>query len=487
MKRAIPIVLSLLLAVSGCQKTPERAIVASKADGAFQAAVQSTASPTFAPAPTAGAAAEPTAAPAVYTDSFLNAAGDIAIDLSLTEPTPSGPIPVLQIRPMELTGRQAERIARALFGDGPIYEYTGQMTKAQIEQAILTDRQFISDWDAMVDYYGGDEAMAQQVKADFEQRIADLELAYQTASDAVEPVLCPWQFHPEDYYMSPEQASCFQDEGHRYIKAAAALDGLPWVFNVCNRDGTDYRVHNVSAYPDERVASQADTASGGPGMDIEAMRTWAVETAEKMDMGAWAVISDSAGQAAGVGVGSADGWYQVVLTRTYDGIQAAPFSDRPEAAGQYAPGYGPESMRFEFYNGRFASFWYNAAAQLVDTVNANVPLLPFADILDRAKEQMKMTAMDRLLYGGDSARVTADTVELGLVCTPMKDNAVDFYLVPAYIFYGTAAAYGGDGAPLTVQWMDEQGNVVSEEPAESGVLLAAVNAVDGTAMAAWQE
>ena len=66
------------------------------------------------------------------------------------------------------------------------------------------------------------------------------------------------------------------------------------------------------------------------------------------------------------------------------------------------------------------------------------------------------------------------------MCVPMQDNATDFYLVPAYIFCGTAAAYDADGAPAKVRWMDNEGNVASEQPAESTVLLAIVNAVDGT-------
>ncbi len=481
MRRIVLVLLSLLFALSGCQRTPAQAVVASKNDGTFEAALHSAVSPTLAPAPAAEAAAAPTAAPVVHTDSFMNAAGDISIDMALTEPA-AGPMPVLQARPLEFTGQQAESIARALFGDGPIYEYTQEMTKAQIEQAILADRQFISDWDGMLAYYGGDEAMAQAVKEDFEGRIAALEAAWEAASDDVEPAPCAWEFHSQDYYQSPEMAASFQDEGHRYIMASATLDGIPWTFSVCNREGTDYRIHNIAAFPDERTADQEQTASGGPGMDAGAMKAWALATAEKMDMGSWALVSDEAAEA--VGFGGGEDWYKVILTRTYEGAQAAPFSDAPAADEQYAPSYGGENMLFEFYKGHFAAFWYSSATQAVSTVNAGVPLLPFADVLDRAKEQMKMVTMDNILYGGDDVRIAADTVELGLVSTPMKDNATDFYLVPAYIFYGTAAAHEPDGSVSMIQWMDNTGSVAGEEPAESKVLLAVINAVDGTAMAA---
>lgn len=471
--KTVSFILALALMLCGCQKTPEKAVVASKADGAFEAALARTEPPAAATEP------QTTAAPAVYRSSFSNAAGDMTVDLAVTEPAVSGPVPVIQARPMELTGRQAESIAAALFGDGPIYEYTDRMTRAEIEQAILEDRQFISDWDGMLDYYGGDAQTAQRVKEDFEGRIAALEEAYRTAPEESEPVPCAWEFHSEDYYMSPDMAASFQDEGHRVIQATANLDGLPWVFSVCNREGEDYRVHNAAAYPDERVVFQEDVAAG-PGMDEEAMRVWALETAASMDLGDWAVTSDPIGEVTGMGGGDPEDWYMVALTRTYGDIQAAPFFDAPAADEQYASVYGAENMQFTFKNGHFYSFWYSAATRTVDTASPDAPLLPFADVLDRAKEQMKMLTMDRLLYAGDSARVAADTVELGLVCVPMKDNATDFYLVPAWIFCGTATSYDAGGMPSLVQWMDNEGNVVDEQPAQSAVLLAAINAVDGS-------
>ena len=167
--RSLAALAALVLLLGGCQATPERGVVTSKNDGAFESALESTAPPASA----AGQEAEG----GVYTDSFENAAGDVSVRVELTEPEAAGAAPVLQVRPMAFTGQQAEQIARALFGDGPVYEYTEQMTRGEIEQTILEIRQFIGDWDTMVYYYGGDETLAQKAKEDFERRIADLERA----------------------------------------------------------------------------------------------------------------------------------------------------------------------------------------------------------------------------------------------------------------------------------------------------------------------
>ena len=456
-----------ILGLAGCQATPERDIVTSKNDGAFESALEAT------PAP----AAEGGAPGQEYTDSFESADGTVSVDLALTEPAVSGPVPVLTARPMEITGQQAERIARTMFGDEEIYEYSEEMTRAEIEQAILDCRQFISDWDGMLDYYGGNEATARQVKEDFEGRIARLEEAYQTASEQTQSVPCDWQFHPSSYYQSPDMQGMFEDDGTREIKAASTREGLPWVFSAYNREEGN-RVHNVCAFMDDRIASQDDLKSAGQGMDAEAMKAWALEAAESMDLGEWALLSDEAAQAMGLGGGDPEGVYFVTLTRVYGGVQAAPYADRPTTDEQYAPVYGPETMQFQFIAGHLSSFWYLGASQTVGAANESVSLLPFGEALERAKEQMKMLTKDRLGVYGEDVRVTADRVELALACVPMKDNATDYYLVPCYSFYGTAAAYDAAGQPVMRQYDDGQRQW--EEPEQAEALLAAINAVDGS-------
>ena len=469
--RSLAALAALVLLLGGCQATPERGVVTSKNDGAFESALESTAPPASA----AGQEAEG----GVYTDSFENAAGDVSVRVELTEPEAAGAAPVLQVRPMAFTGQQAEQIARALFGDGPVYEYTEQMTRGEIEQTILEIRQFIGDWDTMVYYYGGDETLAQKAKEDFERRIADLERAYQTASDTVEQVPCAWEFHSPDYYMSPEMAGGYQDDGTREIKATATLDGVPYVLGVSENPET--RVHFLYVCPDERFLSEEQPDGAGGEQDVEAMKAWALEAVEKMGLGQWTVVPDSIGQA-GIDPYKRDqGYCQMSLTRMYGSIPAAQYGTGvQDPAQQYAASYGPEMIELQFYNGRFRQMWYYNATQTVAAVNENVELIPFSRALETAEEQMKMIPREWVPFEGADARVTADRAELSLACVPMKDSATDFYLVPAYAFFGTAAAYDEDGRQVMSQYLGPDGQAVQEEPAQETVFLAAVNAVDGS-------
>ena len=473
-KRIAAAIAAMVILLGGCQATPEEGIVTSKNDGAFESALENTAPPDM----PEGQEAEG-GAPAAYADSFLNAAGDVSIQLDLTEPERGAAMPVLQVRPMEITGQMAEQVAGVLFGDAPVYEYTEQMTRAEIEQAILEIRQFIGDWDTMLYYYGGDEELAQQSKADFERRIADLEKAYQTASDTVEQVPCTWEFHTPDYYMSPEMAGGYQQDGLRQIKATSSLDGVPYVLGV-SENAAD-RVHILYVFPDERNVSGEETDGGGEEPDVEAMKDWAVAALEQMGLGQWAVTPDSVGQAGIDPLMQDRGYCQMVLTRVYDGVPASQYGTQvQDPFEQYAPSYGPEMIEMQFLNGKFRQMWYYSATQTVATVNENVELLPFATVLDKAKEQMKMVTKDWFPFEGAELRLTVDRAELSLACVPMKDSATDLYLVPAYSFFGEAEAYDENGQLVVTEYPGPDGETALEEPARQEVFLTAINALDGS-------
>ncbi len=504
-KKTVSFILALaLLTLCGCQATPEKGVVTSKNDGAYEAALQSTAAPIQAPPQTDASdePAPPTAAPTVghslYTDSFQNADGDMTFSLAVEEPTVNAPLPVLRVRPMDLTGQQAQKIAAALFGDAPVYEYTDQMTRAEIEQTILEHRQFISDWDGMVDYYGGDEVLAQRVKEDFEGRIAALEAAYQTASDDVELALCAWEFHSEDYYMSPDMAASFQDEGHRVIKATATVDGVPYMLIVCNREAEDYRIHNVSVFTDDRLVSYEDLKAQPHGeADPDALRSRVLDIVRAMDIGQWSFVSD--GEAAVSDLAGFDGSEsRFVLTRSYEGVRTTYHNGGLTKSDEYASNYYYESLTFTFIGDTLQNMALQGPLQPVETVNANVQTLPFSDILAAAATQMRMTRSDysqmleqMAAESVDPAefdleksayQVRVDHAELGLSRVRVRDSATDFYLTPTYTFYGTVAEYDESGQPVIVYYYGPDGTVTDQRPAETVRELAVINAVDGSAI-----
>ena len=169
-----------MLCLAACQPTPESAVVASKNDGAFEVALENKAEETE-----SVSTAEETAQH--YTSSITSADGNVTYNVDVELPIPQTALPVLQVTPHSFTVDEAKQIATALFGDAEIYEYSNERSKSEIEAEILSLRQHISDRDALVEYYSGDEALADMVTEEYNNRIAILEAQYEGAAETVEP------------------------------------------------------------------------------------------------------------------------------------------------------------------------------------------------------------------------------------------------------------------------------------------------------------
>ena len=108
----------------------------------------------------------------------------------------------------------------------------------------------------------------------------------------------------------------------------------------------------------------------------------------------------------------------------------------------------------------------------VETENASV--LSFEEIMERFQQQMEVQYTEAYLAGGEepeaekSYLIRVNRIEQELVRIKIPDNEKEFYLVPAWNFYGTvngqeAEREGGEG-----------GITAFETP------LLTLNAVDGT-------
>ena len=483
---------AILLTLCGCQSTPETGAVISKNDGAFEAALEGEGT---APAP----AAETTPAPKMYEDTFTGAAENIRFHVAVAEPDRPAALPVLQVRPRELTPELAESIARAMFGDADIYEYTSQFSKAEIEQAILDVKQALFDWEGRVASEGVDQEDQDLIRADYNDRIARLEAEYETAPETVEQELCRWEYYPENHYRTGADASIREDNGHRTIQCLAQVDGTTYKYEAMSRLGEDYKVQRISVGGDDRgITTDADIAAAQQAAqqeraeaaeaDMDAVRARALELVRSLDIGQWAVASDEAV----TGSDYAEPSDLVILTPVYNGVPLTFHSGgfNPKSSDAYATTYGYEYIKFDVSELSdesafgFDGFTYECMHQVVGTVNENVETLPFDRILEIAEAQMKMMGEDKLLMGSEgigSVMAEVTKVELGLSRIRMKDNATDYYLTPTYTFYVTTTACDETGQPYVFPVYDDAGNETGEQTTYTVTREAAViNAVDGS-------
>ena len=493
MKKCVAAALAaIMLLVNGCQATPEKGVVASKNDGVFEAALENRTSPTLAPEeteqpPTAKETVKPTVAPAIHEDSFDGQQEGVCFHVKVAEPTVPGPMPVLRVRPLELDGELVHKVAPVFYGDAPVTEYTGQMTRAELEEALLTEKQEYADWQYRIEQDPTIDADDRDyVRQSFEERIEHLEEAYAAAPETVEQKPLDWQFHEQSYY--PDYYGA-EDNGSRYLKGLGQYNGRDYALNAVKRLGDDYKVQQLSfcPYVPEDMQDIAPEPTELPQVGRDAARAKALELADAMDIGQFAVVPDIAMEAAKENVGF--GPNTVWLTPAYGGVPMTyhfgGFNIAANGDDEYATTYGYEYMTFDFDETGVTGFTWEDMHQVVETENENVQLLPFADILSAAENQMRMMDTDYTFtrIGGTILSVEVTDVVLGMSRIRMKDSATDYYITPTYTFYGTATTCDENGEPLQFPVYDDAGNETGQTQSLTQIReLAVINAADGTAI-----
>lgn len=473
MKRVAFILFVLMIAaMMGCQATPEEDAVTSKNDGAFEAALEVTEA--------GGELSEVTYS---HQDSFTNTEGTVCYSVALEEvPVLSGGYPVLQVKPHTITADEARQMAEAFFGDAEIYEYSNRMSREEIETVILQIKQVLSNKEEIMET----DVFAEENIALQEERLEQYEKAYALAVEGEEEVPCEWSFHPESYYDSlytGEAAS--ETEGYtesEWLMATAERDGRPYIFKVCNRDEADYRMHNITCEVNQALVSENVLYGTSVPTDeeMQAAQTQAEQLIEQFGIGDWVIASCEVQTRELLGMPAK---YTVVVTAcpVYDGIalthQKQLQSLRTEDA--FASNYYYTELVFTFSKNALISFCYQAPLDVVKVLNDSVATLSCDDALERFKLQMQTASITAdaddfvVPTGAASKKVDVDEMELGLVRTRIKNNAAEFYLVPAYTFRGSYVLLD-DAGEILLDSRDLEGKgLVTRE-------LCVINAVDGS-------
>lgn len=470
--------LVLLLILSGCQAAPESEAVTSKNNGTFEAALESAAEirpetesaaeirPETEDDETVGGEAQG------YTTSFTSTDGSIKYTADIEMPIAEKTADVFRVTPHIITSEEAERVARTLFNGADIYEYTTELSKAEIEKSILELRQHISDRAALVEYYGGNEALADQVQADYESRIATLEALYESASDTVTPVPCEWVFHTEDYYAEQGLGIAYDDNSLLEIMATAWVDGTPYKFLATNRDAPDYRLHSIYAYIDDMLVRPAQKYSREEitDDDVAAMTARAEAILADMDMGDWVIDTAIVGTRMDDDGGEPFNILTITACPVYNGVKVLhqPQLVTLKSEDAYAANYYYEEIIFTFSGGRLTSFFFESPLDTIDS-SGNVAILPFDDITNKFETQMRLSSAAYTLFA-DHAEVEITRAELGLARIRVPNSDSQFYLTPAYTFYGVSTLYDENGTEIVLPFSNNK----TED------ILLTINAVDGS-------
>ena len=532
------LLVGLLFSLAACQPAPEKEVVVSKNDGAFEQAITTDAGENGGVSTQAengdapnSAAAESTAFS--YTDSFTSTDGKITYNINAQVDVPTVNMPIVQVRPMVINGPKARQITHALFGDAPIYEKTNEKSKSEWEDLIIS----ISNWtsDEAIRQAHGDNLSQDEIediRANRQSILDSYKAAYEQAREVVPKEECQFRFYKEFTRYSMDGAGAYTDEPSYYedipygqgyeLQAVAELDGLRYHIWFHNREADDFRNHSVSVFIEE---------TGAPDVMNEYKRTVGLlnetpPTAEQISE----VERITREMLSAMGIGD---WQVTVFELHTDysdledpdntldphkdyriGVRCLPVYEgvvvtkqqwlgNIKSKNEYASNYYYEDLSFLFSNdGRLLSFEYYGPLELVQVVNANVPVMSMAEIQQRVHEQLILSDLDSLweynrpgfienMFAGSpisaeglaeqrafltavSAEYNITSVEIGLARTRIKDNKTDFYLVPAVTLRGQSTILNAQG--------DNLGVIAAGVMPGQDTTILGLNLVDGTVL-----
>ena len=456
---AILCVLSVASLFSGCQATPDTAVVVGKNDGAFESALNSSAEPVE------NANTEAFS----YTDTFTSTDGKIEFNIDVSDIEYSGnPMPVIQVTPEEITPELAKRVAETLYGeDTTFYEYSEEESKSEIEEKILY-YELISSYDYIYEEEYADsnlspEEIDAEIRITMEVRndiLEEYRELYETASETEEQEECLWTFFPSSHY-EPFSSENKTEE----IRALFELDGVSINYNVSNRMEDDYRMQVISSFihdPDYTMDTMREAfANSGwfvqeePDAEtVENIRIQAEEMIEQMDIGDWEITYCEA-----FDYGYYGGYVvSVSAAPVYEGVMVTPQTQLSnlKSEEEYASNYYYETLGFTMAaDGTVIDFRYSGPLEVVEVVNASTAVMPFDELTERIKTQLSMDDINmyQMFNPGDvpesqvTDRVEVDitSMEFGLARTKIKDNPDDFYLVPSVTLRGSYTLYNSSG------------------------------------------
>ncbi len=189
MKRMIAILLVGAFLLAGCQAKGEPLEAAQKNTEQIIEAAAISNEQSDSTAADARPLAERIAAPTQLQWNFTSEDNTCAIHIDAPVIVPDADMPIVRVRPAQFTQTQVTKAFQVFCGDTPMYHVTNVMTKAEIADFIALRREQLKTEDQPAD------------REFYEQHIAELEEAYQTAPETKERVLSDGTLLPQQTEM----------------------------------------------------------------------------------------------------------------------------------------------------------------------------------------------------------------------------------------------------------------------------------------------
>ena len=405
--------------------------------------------------------AAPEAAPTGWNEELASDNGEVKVSIhdDAFSAVPET-MPVISVRPIEVTSGMARQVARVLFGDAPLYEEGYQLSRAEIAQRIAAWEEGVTA-EVINELYGEDlsDETFEQLRAD-RQRILDYyrnALAY--APEEVTPKECDWLFRPTEYWI--EQSHDFSMEYPTYsdatpygvwstLREQTEVDGLIYHFWASNLTRDGFWNHGISVFLDQpdglsysEIYSATGHMSAAPATEEELRQAErdAEVMMEQMGQGSWRCeaksmeLLDQEGKPMGlycidiVGLKDRGGW-------------TAPFRSPYDQVGG---GY-PENMRLvRAIDGTLLQFDLHGLLN-EGTWKEEAALLSTEEAVAAAHKAMRAWTLEDRVRGVNAedtpTALTREITAVKLGYARVATGEGTYELIPALRFFGTEAIDG---------------------------------------------
>ncbi len=466
-------ILAVALLLCACQPTPAEEIVVNKGDGTLEEAVAAEALPP----------ARYEAPETLRLDPFGTETFEVVVDAEVSVPNVEQ-YPIVEVTPRTITADWARDMMNRMADGRTMYSYRTEVptTKEQIEAEIALLQQQLANPD---DYLvaGMDEQARAEAERQWREQLEAWEALYQEAPDTFERREVDLS---DAAFQTRLEFSGAVESGKKretYLTVTAwyggpggsveynnLVDGIGLPFNFdMDSDLTD--LNDITITVEEAVQMGLDYLAQLGETDFAP----AMIVAGYCDPG-------------GDDPGPLKGWpqcYQIQFTRNVAGVSSTyreqhydlllPGSDGKE---RYAPYYPQESIEIDVRDSGVTYLYWSTPSMLGRTLNENVALLPFEQIVERFCDQILYNATPAIGENDAVIKKTLciDRIELGMVRALQRGSADHWVMVPAWTFFGKTVLQFVGLEPGRFP-LNENNEYVREMPGYSYLIL---NAVDGS-------
>lgn len=473
---------SLLVALCGCQQSPQNSAVVSKNDGAFdENVIKVVTEPGH-----SGIITEEKREDVFYsTDGTV----EFRIAVAVGEYEESRNYPVVEVVPHYLSENDVKRVAKVLFEDAELYEAEPALYPTY-SQAELREK--IERWSHFTNEQAASELLgstnnSQETVALVKQFVENYTEMYDSAPVQDQRELCEWKFHKSSYYQvsSAEFMTRNTENENDTIAATVQRGNIHYYFDASTRDKKDFKLNNISAYLydgigpdmiDERIF-RAWLCRTAPPTDeqVANIKKKAEEMLKQMQLGEW-LVDECYVESTYYG-DIAEYIVRINAVPILNGIPAirVPQLTNLKSEETYASSYYITDAKFEFSpNGELIAFQLYSPIDIVNIVNDSVAVKSNNELMAAAKNYLELS--DYYEYGFGpvvdlldeevNCKVNITELERNLTRVKVPNSDESYYYVPAIAFKGSV----------------EYINPISKEVyfSSDDVTLVTINAVDGT-------